>query len=194
MTPMKKSEVRRRVFQIRKQYPADAVREKSDRIVKQVLAYLSGIPAHEPMEEIYLYASYGNEVDTFSLAEYCLARNIRVALPRVCEDMENMEFYYIDSLADIESGYRDIPEPGRHCAMAEPSGRKQYMILPGVGFDLRGNRAGYGKGFYDRYLMRNPDFHKIGICFEEQIFEEIESVQTDIPMDAVITEQRVLRF
>ena len=192
MAPTVKAEVRKQVFRQRKMYSQEDVRLKSAGVTKRVIDYLSRIPAHEPMEEIYLYASYGNEAATGALIELCLARNIKVALPRVCDDLENMEFYYIVSAKDVEEGYRGIPEPASYCKKAKISRKEQFMILPGVGFDLLRNRTGYGKGFYDRYLERYPNFVKIGICFEEQIFEEMEHSDNDIPMDVVITDQRVI--
>lgn len=194
IAPVSKTQVRKQVFQKRKEYSQEEVRVKSARVMERVISYLSAIPAHEPMEEIYVYASYGSETDTYEFIEYCLEHNIRIALPRVCDDLENMEFYYISSLKDVESGYRGIPEPARYCTKAENSRKSQYMILPGVGFDLCRNRTGYGKGFYDRYLERYPDFYKIGICFEEQIFEEIDVSENDIPMDVVITDERIIGF
>ncbi len=192
--PIAKKEVRKKVFAERKKYTDSEFEQKSHMACVNVREYLSGIPAYEPLEEIYIYASYGRETDTSEMIRACLKQNIRVAVPRVCEDLENMEFYYIESLDDLQVGYKGIPEPALHCKMAIPSRKDSYMILPGVGFDLHGNRTGYGKGFYDRYLMKHPDFIKIGMCFEEQIFEMIEHTALDISMNAVITERRVIVF
>ena len=59
------------------------------------------------------------------------------------------------------------------------------MIVPGVAFDLRNNRMGRGRGFYDRFLPQTQAV-KVGVAFECQQFAEIPANQNDIPMDEVI--------
>lgn len=61
------------------------------------------------------------------------------------------------------------------------------VICPGRKFDKRMTRHGRGKGYYDRYLHHTPSL-RIGICYEEQMFDEIPRKDHDIPMDLVITE------
>ena len=67
---------------------------------------------------------------------------------------------------------------------------KTIMILPGSAFDQYGNRAGYGKGYYDRYLEKCFDkIVKVGVCFSLQMLEKLPDVKTtDIPMDFIINE------
>ena len=59
------------------------------------------------------------------------------------------------------------------------------FLVPGVSFDVNGNRMGFGKGYYDRYLS-NLDVYKIGICFEEQISESIPTDKYDVKMNEII--------
>jgi len=65
-----------------------------------------------------------------------------------------------------------------------------HILVPGLGFTLLGERLGRGKGFYDRYLQ---DFKglKIGVCYEEQICEELPIEDFDIKMDILITERGI---
>jgi 5-formyltetrahydrofolate cyclo-ligase len=59
-----------------------------------------------------------------------------------------------------------------------------YVIVPGIGFDKRGNRLGRGKGFYDR-LLPNLKAKKVGVCFDFQLFDQVPHDENDIPLDAV---------
>ncbi|HXH30011.1 MAG TPA: 5-formyltetrahydrofolate cyclo-ligase [Bacteriovoracaceae bacterium] len=63
----------------------------------------------------------------------------------------------------------------------------EWLLVPGLGFDLNGNRLGRGKGFFDRYLEDN-DALRIGLCWSEQIFEQIPVESHDCHMDYIITE------
>ena len=69
------------------------------------------------------------------------------------------------------------------------------MILPGSAFDKSGNRAGYGKGYYDRYLEDcHNNITKVGVCFSIQMLKQLPDVKsTDIPMDYVINEENTVR-
>ena len=63
------------------------------------------------------------------------------------------------------------------------------MILPGAAFDRKGNRIGYGRGFYDRYLQHAPQCRRMGLAYFVQCVEEIPAGPWDIPAEAVITEK-----
>ena len=62
-----------------------------------------------------------------------------------------------------------------------------FIAVPGVAFDLKGNRLGRGKGYYDRLLPRIPSAYKAGICFPFQLVEEVPAESFDIRMDIIIT-------
>jgi 5-formyltetrahydrofolate cyclo-ligase len=88
--------------------------------------------------------------------------------------------------------------PGRH-GLREPVGGTAIdpkdlgvVIVPGLAFDERGNRLGRGGGFYDRFLATTPAF-RIGVCFEVQLAPSVPAGPLDVPMDAVVTERRVIR-
>ncbi|MGN0333476.1 MAG: 5-formyltetrahydrofolate cyclo-ligase, partial [Lachnospiraceae bacterium] len=61
-----------------------------------------------------------------------------------------------------------------------------------IAFDHMRNRIGYGKGFYDRYIKAHPDMDTMGIAFDIQILEQIQTEECDQPLDMVITETLTL--
>ncbi len=66
------------------------------------------------------------------------------------------------------------------------------VIVPGIGFDQRGNRIGHGEGFYDR-LLKNTNIFTIALAYEFQIIEKIPIDKYDTPVDIIITEKRVIK-
>lgn len=138
---------------------------------------------------VFMYASAPDEADTIKLIEHALLNNKRVALPRVLADGV-MEFFYIASLSDLTSGYKGILEPGGHCQRAELTDTN-LLLVPGVAFDRNGNRMGYGKGFYDRFLSKAENVYKLALCYSLQLYDELPTEANDVPMDMIITDNEI---
>jgi 5-formyltetrahydrofolate cyclo-ligase len=66
------------------------------------------------------------------------------------------------------------------------------LIVPGIAFDLQGNRIGYGKGYYDRFLSKRKANYIIGLAFENQIINKIPKTAYDIPVNILFTEKRII--
>ncbi|RLF39548.1 MAG: 5-formyltetrahydrofolate cyclo-ligase, partial [Thermoplasmata archaeon] len=94
----------------------------------------------------------------------------------------------IENLDDLERGAFGILEPQNKKIY---TGDIDIIIVPGIAFDFRGYRIGYGKGFYDRFL-RGADALKIGIAYDFQIVKQIPEDDGDVPVDIIVSEKRVL--
>jgi 5-formyltetrahydrofolate cyclo-ligase len=153
------------------------------------------LQSEEYMEckKLFVYVSFGSEVDTHDIIHRALADQKQVYIPRVHHSY--MEFYRIRDLEGLEISKFGVPEPP---AMEENRFRKDkypnqsgdnLMLLPGLAFDRRGNRVGYGSGYYDRYLLEYPKdyFYKIAVAYDFQILDQIESEEHDIRADGIIT-------
>ena len=69
------------------------------------------------------------------------------------------------------------------------------VIVPGIAFDRSGERIGYGMGFYDRFLKKiRKDTSSIGLAYEFQIVDDIPSEETDVKVNKIITEKRVIKI
>ncbi len=132
--------------------------------------------------DFLVFKSYGSEISTKSMISKALRDGKRVYLPRVLADGEHMEFFRIESPSDVGNGYRGILEPkGKEMFQYEACKKEQVlMIMPGVAFDQEGNRIGYGKGFYDRYLSKKEGLRTIAVAFRCQMVEKIEKDPHDI--------------
>ena len=145
---------------------------------------------------VLTYASYNNETDTYNLIRRCLDDGKRVACP-VCGFRNGepvLDFYYIEGPDDLKSGYRGIPEPDADDKkrVAGDELFNALMIMPAVGYDRSGNRLGYGKGFYDRFLEDNNVSFTIVIAYSCQECREIPSEKHDRKPDMIINENGVL--
>ena len=175
-----KKTVRKLVRDQKRQLTQAQINERTEKI----LNLLYKMEFYENAGRIYLYVNYNQEVNTSILIDEGLKEGKEIFVPRV--DGEEMEFYRIFSREDLESGAYGILEPKKEC-MAD-KWHSGLMILPGLAFDKKHHRIGYGGGFYDRYLEKYPDFYKAALCYDFQVFEEIMTEELDIPVDMVISE------
>lgn len=180
---MEKKEIRACVIERRKQLAAEEITERSARICARILE----TDAFEKAGAVYVYMDCKGEVSTKPLIEAAWKMGKKVAAPRVRGD--EMAYYYIDSYQDVAPGYFGIPEPVSSCEEAHDEGA--LLIVPGVGFDGKRHRCGYGKGFYDRYLSAHSGHVTIAVAFEFQIVDEVPTQEYDILPQYLITEQRM---
>lgn len=137
---------------------------------------------------VYVYMDCKGEVSTKPLLEAAWRMGKRTAAPLVLGP-GRMEYYYIESMEDVAPGYYDIPEPttGRQAKEEQP-----LLIVPGVAFDRKLHRCGYGGGFYDRYLAAHPEYPTIAVAFEFQLVDQVPSGEFDIRPQMLITEREIL--
>ena len=138
--------------------------------------------AYRRCRTLYGYLPYNQEVRTVPILEQALADGKQVAVPKVYGD--EMKFLYLTDLSQVEKGYAGIPEP----IADEPEAKDPtaLVLMPGLAFDPQGHRIGYGGGFYDRFLSREPEHPTLALCYEFQIVEHLETEEFDIPVDTVI--------
>jgi 5-formyltetrahydrofolate cyclo-ligase len=140
-------------------------------------------------QAVLFFASLPEEVDLWPLLEESINQNKVVALPSFDEETQNYRSRRVKDLhVEILSGQFGIREPATAC-IEIPLADLDLVLVPGVAFDLRGNRLGRGKGFYDR-LLQNFDGKKIGIAFDEQVVEAVPAGHLDIRMDLILTPTR----
>lgn len=95
-----------------------------------------------------------------------------------------MVFIYLNDLTQVEKGYAGIPEPIADGPVAQD--KTALVLMPGLAFDRDGHRIGYGGGFYDKFLQREPDHPTLALCYEFQMLEHLETEDHDIPVDCVL--------
>lgn len=131
-----------------------------------------------------IYMPIKQEVNTLILLEYCFKQHKSLAIPKVLGN--EMKFFYIESMDDVEIGAFHVLEPKITDKIADDI---ETLVVPLVAFSEDKNRIGYGKGYYDRYLKAHQ-LKTIGFAFENQKFEFTKE-NHDIPLDHIITEVKI---
>lgn len=178
---IKKSEIRKQVFAHRKDLSREDLCSKSEVICETLMQMDVFLDA----KTVYVYMDCKGEVSMRPLIEEAWRLGKTVAAPRVHGD--DMTYYVIRSYEDTAPGYYDIPEPVTEEIAAD---EQALLIVPGVGFDAKRHRCGYGKGFYDRYLSAHTEHTTVAVAFEFQMMEEVPAAPHDICPDYLITEER----
>lgn len=154
------------------------IEEKSNILAQKFLAS----PAYQKASAIYGYLPYNQEVRTVPMLRQALADGKRVAVPKVFG--EEMKFIYMTDLDRVEKGYAGIPEPMDDGPEADDP--TALVLMPGLAFDPEGHRIGYGGGFYDKFLAKEPDHPTLALCYDFQMLPKLETEEFDIPVDWVI--------
>lgn len=176
-----KKDIRKRVLTKRKEILKKVWEENSHKIFEKVVTHPSFLNA----DEVYCYVDFKNEVGTKEILEYAWSLQKKVAVPKILGD--DMKFYYINSLHELEEGYFGIFEP---VIENQAEGENVLVVMPGVAFDRQRHRIGYGKGFYDKYLDEHPDYQTMALAFELQMVENIPADEHDICPQIIITEEQ----
>lgn len=178
-----KKAIRDKIKKKREDIPLEEQQTKS----KKILGALTSHPLYKSAEEIYCYVSFGGEVDTRELVDRSLKMGKKVAVPKILVN-NLMEFYYINSLKELEEGHYGILEP---LPVKKAPGICALVVMPGVAFDKQGGRIGYGKGYYDAYLKHHPSLRRIALAFEMQCMEHLPREAHDVAPEFLVTEKKV---
>lgn len=187
---VKKSQIRSTNKIKRREMNIDEVTVKSGKIIDLIL----NLQQYQSTEFFLAYSSIQNEVDLSNLIEKAIIDNKKVFLPRV--HGEDIKFYKINTVEEyraLSKGSFDISEPdikeNNLFDNIYDIEAKGIIFVPGIAFTKKGQRIGFGKGFYDRFLSGYKSLYKIGICYDWQICEDFQSDIYDINMDMIITEK-----
>lgn len=183
---MNKDHLRKKFIEIRRLITDKDI--KSHIIMDNILT----LPCLQAAKTIAMYSNLPSEVRTAELTRYLLKCGKEVYYPKVLGG--DMEFYRINDISDvIVKGSLGIKEPTYDEKNRLDKNDLDIVIMPGICFDKSGNRIGFGKGYYDRYLKETKNVCKIAICFEEQLLDKsaIDSEEHDIRADIIVTDKGI---
>ena len=152
-----------------------------------------------PWQEITALHSYlpikaSKEIDTNPIIEHIKTNYtyVRIIVPKVDPTTDILTHYRLEEHTKLQNNKWGIPEPVSGDPVA--STEIDLVLVPLLVFDLNGNRIGYGKGHYDRFLAGcRPDTQKIGLSYFEPV-SNIMIEPTDIPLDMVVTPKKIWEF
>lgn len=137
--------------------------------------------------QVFIYVSTPIEVDTLNIISHAAKDGKRIACPRCVDGTREMEFYYIDSIDDLEPGTFGVLEPKAEKNRLVTDFSDGVCVVPGLAFDSGGFRLGYGKGYYDRFLSGYKGF-TCGLCYLENVVKYLPHGRFDRHVGLLITE------
>lgn len=136
----------------------------------------------------FLPIEKNREVDTWLIIDRLIREfpDVKISVPKINNQTAALEHYYFEGKEQLENNTWEIPEPVK--GLPTPIKKIDAVLVPLLAFDKHGNRLGYGRGFYDRFLAEcRPDCLKIGLSFFE-MEEKIDGIgDKDVPLNVVIT-------
>ncbi len=186
---MLKEEIRREVLARRNELGEKERQEKSKIIQEKVL----GLEEFKKANTVMLYLNFGSEVETKWLIEKSLALGKRVVVPVTNFDEQNFDLVKFENFEELAENKFGILEPPLETGREVKPEELDLIIVPGIVFDEKGNRIGFGKAFYDEFLnsmkKKSP---LIGLAFELQLLKELPIEKHDVKINNIITEKRII--
>ena len=170
---------------LRKELLTEEIAQKS----AEITSVLFSLDCFKNAKTVMVYLSAFKEVDTSTVIERLRNDGKKIVVPISNTDTFTITPSYINGFEDMHKGAYGIWEPD--VVKEAAVGDIDLIIVPGIAFDERANRCGFGKGYYDRLLSESRAV-KIGLCYDFQIVGELETDEYDIPMDMVISERRII--
>jgi 5-formyltetrahydrofolate cyclo-ligase len=161
------------------------IEEKSGLICRRLLEVLDGA------DPLMVYASKPLEVNTKVLIGHLISQGKTIIVPIIEKDTKTLRLSYLKDPAVLQESTFHVPEPVG-CELPALASDVKAVIIPMLAFDRKGNRLGYGAGYYDRFLSSHPHLTRIGVAFSCQEVEEIPADATDASMDIIVTDNGII--
>ena len=148
---------------------------------------LFALPAYQRAQRLLLTINFGSEMDTSAIIARARHDGKQIVLPRVDKASKDLLLLTDDGTARLEKSAWGLMEPALDSPPASPADI-DFVLVPGLAFDLAGNRLGYGRGYYDRLLAQLPaTTPRVAIAFGCQVVDAVPTTHTDQTIDALIT-------
>lgn len=185
---MEKAILRSLMQQHRMLEPFSSILEKSKRI-EQLLRRQR---VYRQASTILYYVSYEKEVSTHDLIKQALQEGKTVLVPISDTKTRTLHAAQITSWEDLTPSTYNILEPQKEIQKMVPLKTIELILVPGLAFDIKGNRLGRGKGYYDWLLSKVPTIYSIGLAFSFQVLQEIPVELNDKAVHMIITEKQII--
>jgi 5-formyltetrahydrofolate cyclo-ligase len=152
------------------------------------LSFIKVIHTYLPLEK-------NNEPDTWAIIDRIRREfpHIRISVPKVNPKTNELENFYFEGLHQIDVNTWGIPEPKQ--GIPTPSEKIDMVVVPLLTFDQKGDRVGYGKGYYDRFFSQcRTDCRKVGLSFFDAVELISDISEHDIRLNAAITPSGFFTF
>lgn len=185
-----KTSLRQKIMKLRQ----DLDPEMSRRYSMQISNRLFDMELFKNAYSIMAYMSFRNEVDTNQIIQYSLNEDKRIIIPITQKESRTLLLSEIrNPESELIPGSFGILEPLPDRIRPFAKEDLDLILVPALAYDPRGFRLGYGAGYYDRFLstLEKP-VPTVGLAFEIQVLSKVPIEATDIPVDYIVTENRII--
>jgi 5-formyltetrahydrofolate cyclo-ligase len=141
--------------------------------------------------KLAFYMAKGKEASLSKAIGKSFVEGKKVYLPKTWTQERRLTFHRVYSFSDLVPGPFGLLEPNPKNEEAD-LGSLNVMFIPGLAFDVKGFRLGYGGGFYDRVLKETSAL-KVGVCYSFQLVESLPVEPHDVPVDLILTEDGIIQ-
>lgn len=195
-----KAAIRRQILAARREISPAVLAESSNRVWRQI----SNLDEYKRAWKVHCYISLPGEVQTEQMIRDCWESGKEVYLPVQIPGEGKLLMGRYSPGDQLIPGPYGVWEPAESKITSLPPAELDLILVPGVAFDSRGNRLGYGKGYYDAFLSdagitKNPDQVRpdgvtaIGLALDFQIIDYIPVSDFDVPVGVIVTERKTIR-
>jgi 5-formyltetrahydrofolate cyclo-ligase len=175
---------------MREKLSEETIRQNSRGITNKLVE----LEAFQSCRNILIFLSLPGEVQTEEMIERALSFGKKVYVPLVDAKHKRLEISELPGL-DIEFKTKrfGIREPGPDHINIQPSANLDFVLVPGLAFDRKGGRIGFGAGYYDRFLTEVADrVVRVGVAFDFQVLESVPQTELDVPVQKILTENETI--
>lgn len=188
---MNKETIRKEALTARKSLSTQNLISKSTSVTNHLLS----TDLYKNANIIMAYIDFRNEVQTEKIIKSAISDGKRIVIPiSKVETRQLVLSELINYDIELKAGAYGILEPKSEYLRETDPELVDLVLIPGVAFDQRGYRVGYGAGYYDRFLEKvRTDTSKIALAFELQMVDHACEDSHDVPVDLIITEDRIIK-
>ncbi|MES2588140.1 MAG: 5-formyltetrahydrofolate cyclo-ligase [Bacteroidota bacterium] len=187
---MTKQELRVKYLELRKQLSPGQVQQISEEICHLLFVNFN---LENKIVSLFLPIERKNELNTYLIWEKALSFGAKIAIPKANHETFDLKHVLFESEDQLELSEWGIPEPKKGKIIA--ADRFDYVFIPLLANDKNGNRVGYGKGFYDRFLKKcSPSCKFIGLNHFDEKVDISDLLPTDIKLHACLTPNGITWF
>ena len=180
----KRQRIREEMLRKRDNIPSPVRHELSRAINTRVIDFIE----KGAINTVMLYLSMRSEVDTHDLLVYLLRTN-RIALAPTIEAKHLVPRRISNTNTQLKRHRYGMLQPDQDVCPKFPLNQIDLIIVPGIAFDLKKHRIGYGGGYYDRFLPKCPQATWMGLAFEEQLIQDTLPQSWDVALHFIVTEK-----
>jgi 5-formyltetrahydrofolate cyclo-ligase len=191
---MKKSELRIKYKNLRQQLSENEIEEMSVAIANEILNLDIW---HNTYFHVFLPITEQKEVNTECILHLLSGKDKEIVVSQSDFETRSMTHFLLTDATTIKKNSYNIPEPvdGPETSGEVPVTKIDVVFVPLLAYDTKGNRVGYGKGFYDKFLSNcKPETIKIGLSFFEAEEAIADVFDNDVKLDYCVTPKKVYAF